>query len=340
MRSSAVTVITVIIFATSAAGQVCGDLDTNGSVSTSDALRLLRFAVGQPVSLQCPACTTTTTLPAGSLHGLSAGAFHTCGINDEGRVVCWGRSFHGQTAAPEGTFEQVSAGGYHTCGLRTDGSIDCWGGNNGSGETDFGQATPPDGIFAMVSSGDLHSCGLRPSGSVECWGRNKYGETTVPPNLVATSVGAGDTHSCAIKAEDGTVVCWGLQYTSNPKTLPDAAGVGFTHLSVGHVRGCASKGQLSTLWCWNHGNKNSYQYDAAQNFSSGDWHHCFVRTENSTIVCNTLPDDPTINSGQSDAPPGEFREVTAGGRHTCAVAKAGTMMCWGDNTYGQLLVPN
>jgi hypothetical protein len=31
----------------------CGDLDKNGSVATSDALRLLRSAVGQPVTLTC-----------------------------------------------------------------------------------------------------------------------------------------------------------------------------------------------------------------------------------------------------------------------------------------------
>lgn len=52
----------------SAQTETCGDHDGNGSVVSSDALRLLRFAVGQPVTLQCPetSCTTsttTTTLP-------------------------------------------------------------------------------------------------------------------------------------------------------------------------------------------------------------------------------------------------------------------------------------
>jgi predicted lipoprotein len=32
----------------------CGDLDNNGNIATSDALRLLRKAVGQNVTLQCP----------------------------------------------------------------------------------------------------------------------------------------------------------------------------------------------------------------------------------------------------------------------------------------------
>jgi hypothetical protein len=37
-----------------AATSVCGDHDGNGSVATSDALRLLRNAVGQDVPLECP----------------------------------------------------------------------------------------------------------------------------------------------------------------------------------------------------------------------------------------------------------------------------------------------
>jgi len=35
--------------------EVCGDLDGNGSTVSSDALLLLRFAIGQQVSIQCPA---------------------------------------------------------------------------------------------------------------------------------------------------------------------------------------------------------------------------------------------------------------------------------------------
>src|SRR5512140_2191348 len=33
--------------------QVCGDVNNSGTVTTSDALNVLRFAVGQPVALTC-----------------------------------------------------------------------------------------------------------------------------------------------------------------------------------------------------------------------------------------------------------------------------------------------
>ncbi len=58
----------------------CGDYDGNGSVSTSDALRLLKRVVGIDVPMLCEICgvTTTTTLPGG----------YMCGdLDGDGRVV-------------------------------------------------------------------------------------------------------------------------------------------------------------------------------------------------------------------------------------------------------------
>ncbi len=44
-------------------GQECGDLDSSGSIAATDALLVLKKAVGTPdVTLHCPAgCSTTTT---------------------------------------------------------------------------------------------------------------------------------------------------------------------------------------------------------------------------------------------------------------------------------------
>ncbi len=53
------------------------DIDGNGSVSATDALAALRIAVGQTVALACPSCTptTTTTLGGGSQPALTSGDF-------------------------------------------------------------------------------------------------------------------------------------------------------------------------------------------------------------------------------------------------------------------------
>jgi len=41
-----------------AADAVCGDVNANGTLTTADALAVLKRAVGQPVTLQCPAPAT------------------------------------------------------------------------------------------------------------------------------------------------------------------------------------------------------------------------------------------------------------------------------------------
>jgi alpha-tubulin suppressor-like RCC1 family protein len=61
---------------------------------------------------------------------VSGGGYHTCGVQSDGHVACWGRNNHGEAALPAGTFTSVSAGVDHTCGVRTDERVACWGRNH------------------------------------------------------------------------------------------------------------------------------------------------------------------------------------------------------------------
>jgi len=59
---SATVCVLVIASEVSAATDLCGDLDGNGAIVATDALILLRKAVGQNLSIECPAaCPVTTT---------------------------------------------------------------------------------------------------------------------------------------------------------------------------------------------------------------------------------------------------------------------------------------
>lgn len=53
------------------------DINGNGSIAATDALAALRIAVGQTIALNCPSCTptTTTTLGGGSQPALTSGDF-------------------------------------------------------------------------------------------------------------------------------------------------------------------------------------------------------------------------------------------------------------------------
>ena len=78
----------------------------------------------------------------------------------------------------------VSAGNDHTCALENDGTVWCWGGN-GLGQLGDGtandRATPAavqglGGPAAEVSANNLFTCARRTDGTLWCWGGNTDGE--------------------------------------------------------------------------------------------------------------------------------------------------------------------
>ncbi len=156
-------------------------------------------------------------VPDGNYTDVSTGGYHTCAVNSDGAVVCWGAGKgeggtydFGQSTPPTGTFVHVSAGDWHACALAADGSITCWG------DDAAGQSTPPDGVFVQVSAGHWHTCAIDASGAVVCWGDDSLGQCS-PPEGTFTSVTAGGDHACALDT-DGVVRCWGDGYDG--ETMP------------------------------------------------------------------------------------------------------------------------
>lgn len=140
---------------------------------------------------------------------------------------------------------QVAAGGDHTCAIQTNGSIKCWG-SNSSGQLGIGnQTTMGDQAGQMgadlpkvdlrlpaiqLSAGDNHNCAILADYSLKCWGDNTQGKLGVNDtanrgdaagemgsNLPTVNLGidktvlrvsAGVAHTCAI-LNDNTLKCWG-----------------------------------------------------------------------------------------------------------------------------------
>ena len=128
---------------------------------------------------------------------VTAGAVHTCELQTDDTLVCWGRNDDGQATPPGGRFLQVDAGGYHTCGIRTDGTVACWG-------RGYAQTGTPAGTFLQVSSGYYHSCALATDGTVTCWGLDEG----IPPARAFVQISAGYEFTCGLDA-DGALICWG-----------------------------------------------------------------------------------------------------------------------------------
>lgn len=139
-----------------------------------------------------------------SLVDLAVGVDHACGLEETGRILCWGSNATGQlgvtreglptcgdlvpctlvpvAAEADADFVEVSAGNGYTCGLDSNGFAWCWGrasaGQTGAGET--ADVTPPAPVespvrFTQLSAGNDHACGVTEAGAVWCWGNAPRG---------------------------------------------------------------------------------------------------------------------------------------------------------------------
>lgn len=126
-----------------------------------------------------------------------------------------------------GSAVEVVAGGSHSCALESDGSVWCWG--NGSlgrlGNGRFSGSSTPVEVSNLEHAVDLaagtdHTCAVARDGSAWCWGRGgdyqlgngSSGNRAVPVRVQglddAVAVAAGAAHSCA-RTLEGRVYCWG-----------------------------------------------------------------------------------------------------------------------------------
>ena len=94
------------------------------------------------------------TVRTTKLTDLGGGEVHTCGIDSDSTVSCWGEGLVGQLGAALRTqvaaplfvagglhFKYIAAGHTHTCGLTADSAAYCWGGD-GSGQVGDGDLSP------------------------------------------------------------------------------------------------------------------------------------------------------------------------------------------------------
>jgi alpha-tubulin suppressor-like RCC1 family protein len=293
---------------------------------------------------------------------LAAGAAHTCQVNGDGTVRCWGFNGNGQLGDDTTTSRltpvtvsgltnavAVTAGAFHTCALIADGSVRCWGGNDraqlGDGTTTR-RLTPVSVSFltfgfepirvVAIAAGRDHTCALLANGSMRCWGANNTGQlgdgtdTTRPVPVTvsgltnAVAIAAGDVHTCALLA-DSRVRCWG---NNGGGQLGDGTTTTrFTPAPVSAVINAVA-------------------------IAAGGFHTCALLAD-SGVVCwggnksGEVGDGiiggsrlTRVNVGVDDAV-----AITAGHDHTCALdfdgprvlgAQTVTVHCWGANNTGQL----
>jgi alpha-tubulin suppressor-like RCC1 family protein len=280
---------------------------------------------------------------------LSAGLVHTCALLDTGAVECWGVNTIGDgSSTPASKAKRVSlpspasrlsSGGSHACAI-ADGGLFCWGSDNlGQQGTNAGGTRLLPGDVAglvydvtQIAAGSAHSCALLVDGGARCWGFNVAGECgdglagtrrNLPVIVTAVDAGilelqAGFSFNC-VRTSAG-VKCWGTNgqgqcghgvVTGRALTAVDVLGVrpDLSQLALGATASHACVIQDGGVLCWGSGDHGQL----------GDG--------------NLGPQNAPVQALGLDLP---IAAIAPGGRHTCAVTIEGGVLCWGDNTDGQL----
>jgi alpha-tubulin suppressor-like RCC1 family protein len=293
---------------------------------------------------------------------IDAGQGHTCAITTSNDAYCWGSSNDGALGGggtvpvtPDPVivsgglkFKAIALGFNHTCGLATNGSAYCWGDNGagvlGQDTTVLNSYTPilvaGGRTYSAITSGDFHACAIAVGGAAYCWGSNTFGAlgtgdssshgapTAVAGGHLFKAIDGGNVHTCGLTT-GGDVYCWGSGWqgqvgngSRSDQRAPVKVGGGrtYTAVSVGANHSCALA-VGGTLYCW-----------------GGDGAGQLAGTANETCVYGPGPTDnfpctstPTVAAGGQ-----EFRALSAGSFHTCAVGTGGGAYCWGGNNEGQI----
>jgi alpha-tubulin suppressor-like RCC1 family protein len=303
--------------------------------------------------------TTATTLmpPAAPVMGLGAtvaevvaGSDFTCARKTDGTLWCWGANRFGQlgdgTTTDRSTAVQVSglggqatavwAGAYHGCARRMDGTLLCWGLNDDGQLGDGTTTNRPSPVavdalgatVAAAAAGGAHTCARKTDGTLSCWGLNASGQlgalgmsTAVPREVMALGrrvleVAAGPAHTCAI-VTGGAIECWGSNQageigdgTPFHRARPAQVEVGGPVAEVVSGSGftCARKVD-GTAWCW--GADRAFQLA----------HPSGVEQPRPVQVASLG---------------GALAGVAAGPRHACGWRQDGALLCWGEDTSGQI----
>jgi formylglycine-generating enzyme required for sulfatase activity/alpha-tubulin suppressor-like RCC1 family protein len=132
--------------------------------------------------------------------------------------------------------KQIASGSFHSCALDGDGAVWCWG-RGDDGQLGIGEVKPPnefsdksyspkptgvEGLDSVrrIAAGASQTCAITGDGALFCWGANDDGqigngtaEDARAPSRVrglenVAEVGIGYSHACARLASDD-VYCWG-----------------------------------------------------------------------------------------------------------------------------------
>lgn len=322
------------------------------------------------VGAAMPGASTDAGLDAGPLMpvldratAVTAGGAHSCAIDGDGRVLCWGRGAEGQVdgvptgempvlkpveVAGIGEATDLSAGAAHTCAV-TERGVVCWGsarhgqiGVEVGGSPGLPGLVPGTAGAVEVSAGARHTCARLQRGRVLCWGETLDDDGQMRANAEAYAVAglddameiaAGAGFTCALRA-NGKVVCWGLNDAGQ-------LGDGTRHASAApvEVTGLELSLYIAAGGAERDGTLDGHACAVTKSF----FVQCWGRNREGQLGVGKAPDATRAAvvlglPGEEDDEPflPDVTAITAGGAHSCSIDHDGPVICWGDDSLGQL----
>jgi alpha-tubulin suppressor-like RCC1 family protein len=262
----------------------------------------------------------------------------------------------------------MTVGGEHTCVIDVNHKVFCWGENTtapvgGQAGQDFNALPSVEGPLEVVGStttvlneqsivsvqaGDAFTCLQTGGQRVFCWGGNQDGElgTSGNPNTTCTS--------------NGTTTIGGCPWSASPTPIETVSGVN----AVATDEATACTLSQGSVVCWGSGGTGIFQSHGLSNegnpitlattgmelFGGATAETNCVQDENDVVTCWGANDVGQCASAIGGASGTGSTNVTAptkaliasvaemqiGADHGCALTKAGELYCWGDNSYGEL----
>lgn len=299
---------------------------------------------------------------------LAPGANHTCGLDLQGAVYCWGAN-HGMNLGVETSthecavnlgkiacsprpvraaggiqFTTLASGRGHSCGLDAEGRAHCWGDNGweqlgATWDVTLGSHLPirvlESPVFrALVVGGDF-ACGLTEAGAAFCWGSHGWGE-----------LGTGD-----------------LDLFTSAKPVAVVGGHQFVELVAGDAHACG-RTDGGVAFCWGENGSGALgigsvippqewpaeptptamagglifsQLDLGLAFGCG-------LTGGNAAYCWGVGGRGKLGNGLTDNHVSPqpvsggltWRNLDLGWEHACGITSTGELACWGRNASGQL----
>lgn len=269
--------------------------------------------------------------PTGVRSTLALGFNHTCALNPDGGVECWGQVLSGNDGAPkvptrfkglaQSGWYSLDGGEFYACALSSHGSVWCW--EYGSRPEELREL---HGRVNQIAVGRLHACGLIRDGSVECWKSRGAPRAVTGIEGVVREIsagGGGPTGSSSWALTDaGTHFTWSSENQAVEDTFFDPIlRLGKSEASVPCLVLTDATALCKTLL----GVSGVVAASLAQKDGEGKHNACAL-LDGGSVSCRG------VRFPQGDhlyTHPRGFTEVKLGNAHQCARSEDG-VYCWGE----------